>query len=84
MPPTQIAGGGAGQGGLCKGEAREGTGREVVWVYRCENEGPFQLDPDELADGGWFTPEKITNWIAAAPADFAPAFVLIWRLLHEE
>ena len=65
-------------------DACEETGQEFVWLYRCENEGPFRLDPDELSDGGWFAPEKITDWIAATPEDFAPAFVLIWQLLRDE
>ena len=68
---------------LFKIDACEATGQEFVWVYRCEHEGPFQLDPDELSDGGWFAPKKIIDWIAASSEDFAPAFVLIWRLLNK-
>ena len=67
-----------------KKDACEATGQEFVWVYRCEHEGPFQLDPDELSDGGWFAPKKITDWIAATSEDFAPAFVLIWQLLRDK
>jgi isopentenyl-diphosphate delta-isomerase type 1 len=69
---------------LFKIDACEATGQEFVWVYRCEHEGPFQLDPEELSDGGWFAPKKITNWIAVAPEEFAPAFVLIWQLLRDK
>ena len=69
---------------LFKIDACEATGQEFVWVYRCEHEGPFQLDPDELSDGGWFAPKKITDWIAATSEDFAPAFVLIWQLLRDK
>ena len=69
---------------LFKINACKATGQEFVWLYRCEHEGPFQLDPEELSGGGWFTPKKITDWIAASPEDFAPAFVLIWQLLGDE
>ena len=69
---------------LFKINACKATGQEFVWLYRCEYEGPFQLDPEELSDGDWFTPKKITDWIAASPEDFAPAFVLIWQLLGDK
>ena len=66
---------------LFKIDARPETGWEFCWVYRCESEGPFELNPDEIDGGGWFAPEKITRWIAEKPGDFASAFVLIWRKL---
>jgi len=59
------------------------TDQEFVWIYRCESEGPFRLDPEEIDTGGWFTPEKVTHWIAERPQDFASAFKLIWRMLQE-
>jgi isopentenyldiphosphate isomerase len=65
---------------LFKVDACEGTDAEFVWVYRCESEGPFQLHPDEIECGGWFTPEKVTRWIAEKPEELAGAFVLIWEL----
>ena len=64
---------------LFKLDACEETGLEFCWVYRFEHEGPFQLDPEELSDGGWFSAEKINDWIANAPEEFAPAFILIWK-----
>jgi len=64
---------------LFKLEACEETGREFVWVYRCQAEGPFVLSPEEIERGGWFTPEQVNRWIAERPADFAPTFPLIWR-----
>ncbi len=67
---------------LFKIDACEETGQEFVWLYCCESEGPFRLDPDELSDGGWFATKKITDWIAATSEDFAPAFVQIWQLLR--
>ena len=58
------------------------TGQEFVWVYRCHSEGPFVLHPEEIERGEWFTPERITEWTASQPQDFARAFVLIWELIR--
>ncbi len=55
------------------------TDQEFVWVYRCQAEGPFQLHPDEIECGGWFSPEKVTRWMAGQPEDFAGAFRFIWK-----
>ena len=57
------------------------TGYEFVWIYRCESEGPFVLQPEEIDHGEWFTPAQITEWIARSPQDFASAFPLIWSKL---
>jgi isopentenyl-diphosphate delta-isomerase type 1 len=65
---------------LFKIDACEETDAEFVWVYRCENGGPFQLHPDEIETGGWFTPERISAWIQEKPQEFAPAFVMIWKM----
>lgn len=64
---------------LFKIDACEETDAEFVWVYRCENDGPFQLHPDEIETGGWFAPEFVTKWISEKPQEFATAFVLIWE-----
>jgi isopentenyl-diphosphate delta-isomerase type 1 len=58
------------------------TGHEFVWVYRVEADGPFQLDPKEIESGGWFSPERIEEWIASKPGEFASGFILIWRRLR--
>jgi len=59
------------------------TGQEFVCVYRCEAEGPFELHPEEIETGGWFSPERVRAWLEERPADFAPAFALIWRRMSE-
>ena len=63
---------------LFKIDACEDTGREFVWVYRCESEGPFALNPEEIERGGWFSPEDIDQWTAQSPRDFARAFLFLW------
>ena len=57
------------------------TDQEFVWVYRCESEGPFELNRDEIDRGDWFSLEQVIRWIADKPEEFASAFVLIWRKL---
>ncbi len=63
---------------LFKIAACPATEQEFVWVYRAEADGPFTLHPDEIAGGGWFTPEQVTRWLAERPEDFAGTVPLIW------
>ena len=69
---------------LFKINACAGTDQEFVWVYRCQSEGPFELNAEEIERGGWFTPQEVTRWMAEQPQDFASALRLIWRRLNEE
>jgi isopentenyldiphosphate isomerase len=59
------------------------TGQEFVWVYRLEADGPFVLDPREIAEGAWFAPAEIARRICERPAGFSNSFVLIWRMLAQ-
>ncbi len=65
-------------------EACEETGREFVWVYRTEGEGPFVLNAAEIERGSWFTPEGVDAAIRAAPETFALGFRHLWTRLPEE
>lgn len=69
---------------LFKIDACKQTGMEFVWIYRCQHEGPFELDPKEVETGGWFSPAKINEWAQKHPEEFAPAFLLIWGRLGLE
>ena len=69
---------------LFKLAASAETDQEYVWVYRCQAEGPFRLDPDEIERGGWFAPGEVTRWMAARPEDFASALLVIWRQVHPD
>ncbi|WCJ58969.1 NUDIX domain-containing protein [Fontisphaera persica] len=64
---------------LFKVSACPETGMEFVWVYRCEAEGPFSLNSEEIDEGRWFAAEAVDRWLAEAPQEFAPTFPLIWR-----
>jgi isopentenyl-diphosphate Delta-isomerase len=63
--------------------ACEETGREFVWIYREDADGPFQLHPEEIADGAWFAPAEITRLVRERPAIFSASFRLIWQKLAE-
>jgi isopentenyl-diphosphate delta-isomerase type 1 len=65
---------------LFKIAARAETGQEFVWVYRVDDEGPFTLQPDEIAQGDWFAMAEIDRWVARRPDEFAPAFTYLWPL----
>jgi isopentenyl-diphosphate delta-isomerase type 1 len=54
------------------------TDREFVWVYRCEAEGPFELHPEEIECGGWFSIKEVERWIEKRPEDFALTFLFFW------
>jgi len=66
---------------LFKIEACQETGQEHVWVYRCEAEGPFDLNREEIDDGGWFAPETVASWVAERPEELAGGLIVIWRKL---
>src|SRR5947208_10067757 len=55
------------------------TDQEHVWVYRCEAEGPFKLNQEEIQGGGWFAPAEVSRWMAERPGDFAGALRVIWE-----
>ena len=55
------------------------TDLEHVWVYRCEAEGPFSVNRDELDRADWFGPDEVTRWMETKPQEFASAFRVIWK-----
>jgi isopentenyldiphosphate isomerase len=63
---------------LFKINACEETDQEFVWVYRCESEGPFELNRDEIEKGDWFEPVEVSRWMAEKPEEFASALLFIW------
>jgi isopentenyldiphosphate isomerase len=58
------------------------TDQEHVWAYRCEAEGPFRLQPEEIERGGWFALAEVTRWMAERPQEFASALLLIWKQVN--
>ena len=64
---------------LFKLAASPETDQEHVWVYRCEAEGPFTLNVDEIEKGGWFAADEVNRWMNEKPAEFASALLVIWN-----
>lgn len=58
------------------------TDHEFVWIYRVASEGPFELAPEEIQRGGWFSLSEIDRWVAERPRDFADSFVFLWPLVR--
>ena len=61
-----------------KEPACRATGNEFVWVYHCNSEGPFVLDPHEVSDGKWIEIDALNRWIESRPRDFAWSFTHLW------
>jgi isopentenyl-diphosphate delta-isomerase type 1 len=64
---------------LFKVEACVETGQEFVHVYRLEQEGPFELHPEEIDEGRWFTISEVNRLVAEESEDFAASFRHIWK-----
>jgi len=69
---------------LFKLSASPDTDQEHVWVYRCEAEGPFELDREEIETGAWFAADAVTKWMQERPQEFAGAFRIIWKRIASE
>jgi len=63
---------------LFKLPASRETDQEHVWVYQCQAEGPFTLQPEEIERGGWFAPGEVDVWMAERPGEFATALLFLW------
>jgi len=50
-----------------------------LWIYKAEHEGPFKLDPVEVADGKWVTMESLMEDIVANPENYSPEFIQILK-----
>ena len=64
---------------LFKLDACPQTEQEFVWLYECQHQGPFQLHPEEVSDGRWFSIQEVNQWVTNRTADLAKSFIFIWR-----
>jgi len=64
---------------LFKLPASARTGYEHCMVYRCDFDGPLELDPDEIDDGRWLSAAEMDRRVDAADPDLTEAVRLIWR-----
>ncbi len=66
---------------LFKIDACKETGQEFAWIYRTQSEGPFELNPEEIDNGQWMSPDDLNTAMEKTPADFSPSLQLIWQHL---
>ncbi|MEY2564158.1 MAG: rRNA (adenine1518-N6/adenine1519-N6)-dimethyltransferase [Verrucomicrobiota bacterium] len=64
---------------VAKLPASENTGREFIWLYRAQHDGPFELARSEIEHGEFFPTDLVSAWVSARPSDFAPGFLECWR-----
>ena len=64
---------------LFKVEACAQTGQEFVHVYQLNHEGPFELNPDEIDQGKWFTPAQVNRLLEEKADQVAASFRYIWE-----
>ncbi len=54
------------------------TGMEFVQVYRCQHNGPFTLEADEIDDGQWFDIQKVTQCVKTNAPSITDTFKTLW------
>jgi len=63
--------------------AQRATGYEFSYVYQSNSDGPMILQREEISDGRWLDPARLTQELATAPQQFSSSLQLIWiRWLH--
>ena len=49
--------------------------KELQQAFSVTHDGPFDVDPLEVAEVRWFDLAAIRRWLGRSPADFTPWFV---------
>ena len=55
------------------------TGMEFIQVYKCTNNGPFKLNPEEIDEGGWFLTNDISKRVISDDPTLTDTFKVIWQ-----
>ncbi len=64
---------------LFKLPATSATGMEFIIVYRCHNNGPFELAPDEIDQGSWYSIAEINRRVDAYDSQLTDSFKTLWQ-----
>ncbi len=64
---------------LFKLNACEQNGMEFIEVYRCVHDGPFELNPQEIDEGLWLTPDQLQTQLDAHTLAVTETFRMIWQ-----
>ena len=62
-----------------------GTEHELCAVYIGHLDDAVNITPhpNEISEWGWFDLDHVDAWVAAAPDEFTPWFLLEWRAMRE-
>ncbi len=58
------------------------NGFEFAMVYTLVSDAALELEPIEIDDGRWLSPDQVNEWIATAPEELTPGFIHIWPRLQ--
>jgi 16S rRNA (adenine1518-N6/adenine1519-N6)-dimethyltransferase len=64
---------------ILKIPAGPGTDNEFVELHVARHDGAVRCPPEEVRTGQWFSPDLVSEWIAARPQDFARGFRTCWQ-----
>lgn len=64
---------------LFKLTATLATGMEFIQVYRCFNDGPFKLAPDEIDQGCWNSIAEINSRVDEHDSQLTESFKTLWQ-----
>ncbi|MFK5950839.1 MAG: NUDIX domain-containing protein [Methylococcales bacterium] len=54
-------------------------GMEFIQVYRCQHNGPFSLNADEIDEGKWLSTKEISNRVGDNDSSLTETFKIIWH-----
>ncbi len=64
---------------LFKFPASKDTGYEYCTVFLCVSDAPVTLQPAEVDEGTWLSPEEMDHWVAVSRSELTPAIRKIWQ-----
>jgi len=59
--------------------AQAATGFEFSYLYQCQYDGPVVLQPEEISDGRWLAPVRLTRELINHPKVFSSSLQLLWQ-----
>jgi 16S rRNA (adenine1518-N6/adenine1519-N6)-dimethyltransferase len=60
------------------------TDHEFIWLYRCVIAGDLFPNKSEIETGLFLPPALLDGWTSARPEDFAPGFLLCWKVYRRK
>lgn len=59
------------------------TGWEFIQVYTVNQEGPFQLNADEITEGQWIPTTELDDWIQQGGRGLTLSFQSLWQTFQQ-